>query len=191
MVASKEKLMEPRYRWSLVAVVAIWLSVLVTSLFAPDFVSGSQQEHITVAAIANWLWGAIATVGILRALRTARTVDVRDGAWITLGLAVAVLWLVVAVVSIFAPVVETGSDPTQIPLAALLSPIVATLFTRYLAEFLVEVPVAETTKAKAETKPEAGEPPVQRRFEPQEDPGGGAPPEWAPGENDPGPQPDA
>lgn len=170
--------MEPRYRWSLVAVVAIWVAVLLTSLFAPDFVSGSQQEHIKVAALANWLWGAISTVGILRALRTARTIDVRDGAWVALGVAVTVLWTAVAGISIFAPVLETGSDPTRIPLAALLSPIVATLFTRYLAEFLVEVPVGRAEREAPEERPEPEKdmPPEQEREaeprdEPEETPG--------------------
>lgn len=168
--------MEPRYRWSLVAVVTIWFSVLLTSLFAPDFVSGSQQEHIKVAALTNWLWGAISTVGVLRALRAARTLEVRDGAWVMLGIAVSVLWVAVAAVSIAAPVLETGSDPTQIPLAALLSPIVATLFTRYLAEFLVEVPVGKAERsprrekeraAPAAPQPVEGEPHPERHPQPE------------------------
>jgi hypothetical protein len=131
-----------------------------------------------VAALANWLWGAISTVGILRALRTARTIDVRDGAWVALGVAVTVLWTAVAGISIFAPVLETGSDPTRIPLAALLSPIVATLFTRYLAEFLVEVPVGRAEREAPEKRPEPAKdmPPEQEREaeprdEPEETPG--------------------
>ena len=144
--------MEARYRWSLVAVTSIWLSVLVTSLFAPDFVSGSQQEHIRIAALANWLWGAMATVGVLRAVRATRSGQPRNGAWAALGIAVLVLWTAVAVVSLAAPVLETGSDPTRIPLAAILSPIVAMLFTRYLAEFLADLPATDTGDASTQPK---------------------------------------
>jgi hypothetical protein len=37
--------MEPRVLWSLVAIGSVWVSVIVTSTFAPDMVTGSKQEH--------------------------------------------------------------------------------------------------------------------------------------------------
>jgi hypothetical protein len=69
---------------------------------------------------------------------------------VALGAAVVLLWAAVAVVSLAAPVLETGLDPTRIPLAAILSPIVAMLFTRYLSEFLVDLPATEVPAARAE-----------------------------------------
>jgi len=48
------------------AIVAIWLSVLLVSLFSPDLVSGSQQEHLPLAAIVTWISGALATRSVLR-----------------------------------------------------------------------------------------------------------------------------
>jgi hypothetical protein len=128
-----------RYQWVVVSVVAIWLAVLLTSLFAPDFVSGSQQEHLKIAALINWLWGTLATVSVLRMFRTAK--DAPLGTWMTMGLGVSAIWAVATVVSIVVPRIETGSDPTRIPLAAVIAPIVAMVFTRYVAEFLGDRPV--------------------------------------------------
>ena len=130
--------MQPKYLWTLVAALSIWLTVLFTSLFAPDLVHGSQQEHLKLAAWLNWLWGTIATVSVLRMLRHEGARKAETGSWMALGLGVAAIWLTVLLVTLLVPDVKTGSDPTSIPMAALISPIVATIFTRYLAEFLFE-----------------------------------------------------
>jgi hypothetical protein len=130
--------MQPKYRWTAVAVGAIWLAVLFTSLFSPDFVSGSEQEHIKLAAILNWLWGLLATVSVLRMLRHRGARAAEAGTWMALAIGVSAVWLTATLVSLFVPVIETGSDPTSIPLGAIISPIVAMVITRYLAEFLFE-----------------------------------------------------
>ena len=130
--------MRPKYLWTLVAVVSIWLAVLLTSLFAPDLIHGSEQEHLKLAAWLNWLWGTIATVSVLRMLRHEGAKAADRSTWIALGLGSGVIWLTVVLVSLLVPDVHTGSDPTSIPVAAIISPIVAMVFTRYLAEFLFE-----------------------------------------------------
>ena len=43
--------------WTAGALVAIWVSVLVISILAPDLVSGAQQEHLPLAAFTTWLLG--------------------------------------------------------------------------------------------------------------------------------------
>jgi hypothetical protein len=48
------------------AAAAVWIAVGAASLFAPDMVTGSLQEHLPIAALTMWLWGAIATGFILR-----------------------------------------------------------------------------------------------------------------------------
>lgn len=130
--------MQPKYLWTLIAVVVIWLAVLVTSLFAPDFVSGSEQDHIKVAAIVNWLWGLLASVAVLRMLRHRDVQKAEASTWVALGTGVGVIWVTMTLVSLLVPVIELGSDPTQIPLAVIIAPIVAMVLTRYLAEFLLE-----------------------------------------------------
>jgi hypothetical protein len=47
------------------AVVGLWVAVAAISVFAPDLISGSEQEHVPIAAITTWLWGTIATGFVL------------------------------------------------------------------------------------------------------------------------------
>jgi peptidoglycan/LPS O-acetylase OafA/YrhL len=114
--------------WTAGAVGAIWLAVLLISLFSPDLVSGSEQQHLPIAAFIAWFWGAIATVvvilfgALLR--RAAAPVWGVAPAAATIG-----IWVVAVLVSVFAPTLETGTDPTTIPLAAMIAPPAATLLT--------------------------------------------------------------
>lgn len=119
-----------------VAITAIWVAVILTSLFARDFVSGSEQEHIPIAAIANWFWGAISTGFVLLALVVRRkSPEGQEQAWRALAVVVTVIWLAVIFTSIFAPDAETGSDPTRIPVATMMGPIIATVATGFAAGF--------------------------------------------------------
>ena len=111
--------------WWLVAVVSVLISVLLASIFSPDMVSGVEQEHLPLAPLTLWIWGA-AAVGYLSFVR-------RDGADPVFGLSVAILWAAVAATSIFAPELVTGADPTRIPIAALVAPVVGTIVTGFLA----------------------------------------------------------
>lgn len=111
--------------WWLVAIGSVMIAVLLASVFSPDMVSGSQQEHLPLAALTVWVWGA-AAIGYLSFVR-------RDGADPAFGLSVAILWAAVAATSIFAPELVTGADPTRIPIAALVAPVVGTIVTGFLA----------------------------------------------------------
>jgi hypothetical protein len=122
---------------------AIWIAVIITSIFAPDFVSGSQQEHLKIAASINWLWGALATMSLARWARRERGAP--RSAWRVVGWGTTVIWLVVVVATLAGPVFETGSDPTQIPLIAIIAPIAGLLATRFLAEFVLDAPPDEPT----------------------------------------------
>ncbi len=143
--------MDARKRWTLVAVAAIWIAVVVTSFAAPDFVSGSQQEHIKFSAMINWLWGALTTMSLARLARSRRNAP--DSSWVTIGVGTVFIWLAVTLASAFGPSLETGSDPTVIPIPALIAPIAGMLLTRFLAEFVLEVP-EETPTPMPATRPE-------------------------------------
>jgi hypothetical protein len=110
--------------WWLVAVSSVVLSVLLAGIFAPDMVTGSNQEHLPMAGMIDWFWGLVA-IGYLAFARRARV----DAAF---GISVAILWLAVALTSIAAPVMVTGSDPTQIPIAVLIAPVVGCLATGFI-----------------------------------------------------------
>jgi hypothetical protein len=82
---------------------AVWLSVVVVSVFAPDMVTGSEREHLPIAAMTVWLWGAVATAYLL----------LTPDEWSTVGWAtgVAGVWLAVLLVSVASPEMVTGSGP--------------------------------------------------------------------------------
>ena len=114
-----------------VAVAAIWIATLAFSLFAPDLVSGSEQEHVPIAGLTAWPWSAVATGYVLMAAR-ARDADDTER-WIGFEISVVVIWAVVALAGIFAPELVTGSDPTRIPLAALVAPVAGLVGTGFVA----------------------------------------------------------
>jgi hypothetical protein len=115
--------------WTTVGLVAIWIAVLLISLFSPDLVSGSEQEHLPVAAFTAWLWGLVATAGCVWGMGTLRGSAERQPIWIGLGIAIVAIWALAAALSIWLPVTETGSDPTRLPLGALIAPLGAAVLT--------------------------------------------------------------
>jgi hypothetical protein len=120
----------------LIGLGAIWLSSTAIALLAPDLVSGSEQEHLPLAAITVWIWDLVASgyIVLLAQIKWERSLN--SEAWKVAGVAVAGIWMLAAVVAILGPTLVTGSDPTEVPLAALIAPPIATLGTA-LACFLV------------------------------------------------------
>jgi len=115
------------------AVAGVWIAVVAASIWAPVMVTGSQHERLAIAALGDWLWGALAT-GLLL-LAAAFTDRGRVGTWPAVSVIAILVWAAVALASIFAPTMVTGTDPTTIPLAALLAPIAGALVTAFLAVF--------------------------------------------------------
>jgi hypothetical protein len=111
------------------ALVAIWGAVGAISLFAPDLVSGSEHEHLPVAAFTTWIWGVVASRTVMTALLRLDGAGRDDRLAGPLAGFVAGLWAVTALVAVFAPRMVTGSDPTQLPIAALLAPMAASALT--------------------------------------------------------------
>ena len=107
------------------AAAAIWLSAALVAVLAPDMVTGSAHEHLPIAAMTIWIWTLAATGYVLMAARRGSSLE------LTLG--TAAVWLTVLLVAVFAPAMVTGTDPTQIPIAALVAPPVGTLATGFLA----------------------------------------------------------
>jgi predicted MFS family arabinose efflux permease len=133
--------MDARKRWTLVAVAAIWIAVVITSFASKDLISGSEQEHLNIAAMINWLWGALATMSLARLARLRRAAP--DSSWVTIGVGTTFIWMAVTLAAAFGPSLETGSDPTSIPFPAIIAPIAGMLLTRFLAEFVLETPPDE------------------------------------------------
>jgi hypothetical protein len=115
--------------WATAGVVGVWVGVALVSVFAPDMVSGSEQQHLPLPAFTSWLWGMLATALYLFTMSRLRGRAERQPIWVGYAVAVLGIWLVATVVAIAAPVVETGSDPTRIPVAALVTPLASAILT--------------------------------------------------------------
>jgi hypothetical protein len=87
----------------------------------PRTCPGSEQEHLPIAAFTTWLWGLVATGGFLWAMARLRGSAWRQPIWVGLAVATLTVWLVATIPSLALPVVETGSDPTRIPIAAMVT----------------------------------------------------------------------
>jgi hypothetical protein len=115
--------------WSAAGIAGIWVAVVLISTLAPDMVTGSEQEHMPIAAATSWLWGLISTIGFLWAMSRLRGRASRRPIWIGLATATLVLWLAATILSTTLPVVETGTDPTRLPIGAMVTPPAAAILT--------------------------------------------------------------
>ena len=131
--------------WTAAGIAGIWLAVLAISLLAPDMVSGSEHEHLPLAALTSWLWGLVATSAYVAGQLRLRGRASRRPIWIGLTVVTLAVWLVATVLSATLPVYETGTDPTQVPMGALTAPIGAAVLTT-LAGILAGV-FAQTPEA--------------------------------------------
>ena len=109
----------------MIAVAAIVTASCVVALFAPDLVTGSEQEHLPLAALTIWLWTAAAVGYVLMAGGRSGSRDFVLG--------VAFVWAVVAILAVAVPTMVTGTDPTSIPIASLVAPPFGTVATGFLA----------------------------------------------------------
>jgi hypothetical protein len=115
--------------WSAAGISGIWIAVVLISILAPDMVTGSEQEHMPIAAATSWLWGLMATIAFLWAMSRLRGRAERRPIWIGLTLVTLVLWLVATILGTTLPVVETGTDPTRLPIGAMVAPLAAAVLT--------------------------------------------------------------
>jgi hypothetical protein len=123
-----------RFRMVSLAAAAPWIAVAAMSLFAPDMVTGASHDHLPIVAMTAWFWGAISTGLVVMA--GAMGPGVADGRWRGLAIITAVIWAAVAVVTVMAPVLQTGSDPTEIPIAGLLAPVAGMVGTSFACLFV-------------------------------------------------------
>ena len=136
-----------RWLWSGLAVSAIWLSAIAASIWSPDLVTGAAHEHIPLVAINVPIWALLATGFAIMA--PAVTANDRRRVWSVYAGAVAIAWIAAAVISIAAPTMVTGSDPTTIPIAGVIAPIAAMAATAYATVGVVAVAAREETVGEA------------------------------------------
>src|ERR671910_2979659 len=115
--------------WTAIGIGGIWVAVLLISVFAPDLVSGSEQDHLPVAAITAWFWGGVGTLVLLLAMGRLRGRPIWQPIWVGLSVATLLIWAVATILAITLPVIETGTDPTRIPVGAIVAPVAAAMLT--------------------------------------------------------------
>jgi hypothetical protein len=115
--------------WTAIGLGSIWIAVLAISVFAPDLVSGSAQEHLPVAAFTTWFWGGLGTLVFLWAMGKLRGDARWRLTWIGLASVIVALWALATILAIILPVFVTGTDPTRIPIGAFFAPVAAAMLT--------------------------------------------------------------
>lgn len=132
--ASEPPVRTDRFLMVGLAVAAVWIAVGAISVFTPDMVAGTEHEHLPIAAMTAWFWGVIATgfVGMSGAMGRG----LADRRWRALALTIGAIWAVVAIASIYSPMLVAGTDPTEIPLAALVAPFAGMIGTAFACLFV-------------------------------------------------------
>lgn len=139
-----------------IGVGAIWTSVGAISLFAPDMVSGSEQQHMPVAVFTSWIFGLLATQAVVTFWGRTRRVPTESSLHRIFAWTVAAIWGAAGAVAVFGPVMVTGTDPTRMPLCAILAPLVATVVTHCIAQ------VAKTFVMEEDASPAPAPTPAYR-----------------------------
>jgi len=131
--------MRSKNLWVGLMIAIIWLAVLLTSLNAPDLTFGDEPVVIKVAALANWFWGLLATVFVLRSTIFRRPDEMGWGeteSWPWLTVVIGAIWLVALIAGSAAPDVTIG-DNIVIPIASIVAPPIAVALTLFSCEFLI------------------------------------------------------
>ena len=126
-----------------IAIGCIVVSGVLGSIFTPDLVStsgaavGHIHQHTPLAAYSGWIFDVIAIAMVLPAAMQGIRAKVTDRVpWTMLGLGAGGIWLAVMFISIFTPVMVTGTAPwiTEVPLASILSVIAGLVLTGLLCK---------------------------------------------------------
>jgi len=131
--------MQTKNIWIYATIAVIWITVTVSSVASPELQFGEEPTVINVAAIADWFWGLLGTVFVMRSTVFRRPQEAgygQDEAWGFVTLTVSGIWVAAMLVSVVAPTVSVGD--ILIPPGAILAPIVAAALTPYACEFLIE-----------------------------------------------------
>lgn len=128
--------------------VAIWVAATLAAIYSPDLVSGSNHDHIQLAMFFVWPLAAVATGMVLLAAGVSRHEGTEPGPWAVFAAVTAIAWIGAALGSIFVSPMVTGTDPTTIPLAALIAPVFAVLVTAYACIYVAGAGAKPITRTR-------------------------------------------
>ena len=122
--------------WTGLAIAAIWIAVTLISVYAPSLVTGTTHDHVPIAAILAWIWGVLASRNVAVAiLRRRRSLAVLDSARL-LAIAVGTIWTICMILGIAGPEWVSGTNPTRIPISAIVAPIIAVVLTQLVIRLI-------------------------------------------------------
>ncbi|MGZ4144666.1 MAG: hypothetical protein ACXVPP_05865 [Actinomycetota bacterium] len=127
-----------RHASTAVTLITMGVATGLMTLFAPDMIHGSAHEHLPIAAIFGWISVAVASTFVLMASAMGgRAEEGSTSLWWSYAAGVGGLWIVIMFAGIFSPVMVTGSDPTRIPIAAMVAPVVGSIVTALASMWVV------------------------------------------------------
>ena len=147
------------YLMTAIALGCIVVSGILGSIFTPDMVTGTQHQHLPIAAFVGWIFDLVAIGMVVPVAIQGIRAEVTDQApWTMLGFGVGAIWLAVMVVSIFTPVWVTGTDPTEMPIWGLFSAIAGVVLTGIVCNFVktTSFQPVESKAGSATTTPMVG-----------------------------------
>jgi uncharacterized membrane protein YhaH (DUF805 family) len=133
-----------RYRFAAMTVSAIWIALTAASLWSPDLISDADRTHVPIAGFLDWIYAVIAT-GLVMLAFGRRTRDVGRSSWASFATVISAIWVLVAVASIAAPSLISGTDGTQVPIATLAAPLAGVLATAFASVFVAGSPGERTS----------------------------------------------
>jgi Short C-terminal domain len=154
-----------------IAVACIVINGVLGSIFSPDLVStsgtatGYTHQHVPIAAYSGWIWSVIALAMVLPTAMQGIRAKVTDRVpWTMLGLGAGGIWLAVMFISIFTPVMVTGTAPwlTWVPLAEFIDVVAGVVLTWLLCRTVKAAyfESAEPQPGPAASTPTAGPEPA-------------------------------
>jgi hypothetical protein len=142
--------------WVAIGLTAIWLSVLLISLLAPDLEYGTERESFPLVPSITWVWGAAASSFLLRAFVQRRgTPDDQRHAWIGLTASTVLIWAIVTITTLIIPLFffEFGDNLFWVPLGSLVAPAAGAVATSIVGQY---VPLLTDAAAVANGETEWG-----------------------------------
>ena len=127
-----------------ISLIAIWVGATVAAIFAPDMITGSNHEHMQLAMFVVWPLAAVATGMVLLAAGVSRRGVESAGPWGVYAVLITLAWVGTAVAGVFVAPMVTGTDPTTIPIAAIVAPLFAVLVTAYGSIYVAGAGSAES-----------------------------------------------
>jgi len=116
--------------------ISIWIAATIAVVFAPDMVTGANHEHFQLAMFLVWPLAAVATGMVMLAAGVSRRNAETAGPWAVYAVLNTLAWFGAAIASVYVTPMVTGTDPTTIPIAAIVAPIFSVLVTAYASIYV-------------------------------------------------------